>query len=433
MVDEDLEIIPILDDIMVTGDLEKAVPGAIDVDDIDSIESFDALFGKNAELAKQNEEEQEVSLKSVINDESQKNSDTETDPALLDTPIKQEPRLTSIDKPNVNNELEYHSDIIEIATADASHDDFFGDGLFTENTTESISTTEAIPIAENKNQQTEKVDYAQKFAEINNQLTEPDEYINLTDSTSTDYQADSFTISDITDEQIITADFTGDDADEIPTTLDTDNEIDITENEDGDGPELVNSEINQSDLITEENEAFALDFTESDEEGIAINPEITTNEMSKPLAMPLETLMPEVHPPENIQLFAHRELSDNFSDDNNSENEIHITANIATDSAITDNEAEITTEAKTDISNKNQTIDNSDLDENSIDEAELVQILNEQDKRLDVQQLVENVMLEIMPTLEIQIRAQVLATLEKHIPDTMKQPEAPFIPEKDKK
>lgn len=48
MSDEDLEIIPILDDVLVAGDLDKAVVGDIDVKDLESIESFDALFDDDA-------------------------------------------------------------------------------------------------------------------------------------------------------------------------------------------------------------------------------------------------------------------------------------------------------------------------------------------------------------------------------------------------
>ena len=44
MSDEDLEIIPILEDVLVAGDLDKAVTGDIDVNDLESIERFDALF-----------------------------------------------------------------------------------------------------------------------------------------------------------------------------------------------------------------------------------------------------------------------------------------------------------------------------------------------------------------------------------------------------
>lgn len=48
MSDEDLEKIPTLDDVLVAGDLDKAVMGDIDARDPEAIERFDALFNDDA-------------------------------------------------------------------------------------------------------------------------------------------------------------------------------------------------------------------------------------------------------------------------------------------------------------------------------------------------------------------------------------------------
>ena len=57
MSDEDLEIIPILEDVLVAGDLDKAVTGDIDVNDLESIESFDALFENQQSIDNETPEE----------------------------------------------------------------------------------------------------------------------------------------------------------------------------------------------------------------------------------------------------------------------------------------------------------------------------------------------------------------------------------------
>ena len=60
--DDDLEIIPVLDDIVVAGDLDKAVTGDTDVNNLSSIESFDDLFDTN-----DNEENNDTSIEATNN------------------------------------------------------------------------------------------------------------------------------------------------------------------------------------------------------------------------------------------------------------------------------------------------------------------------------------------------------------------------------
>lgn len=59
MTEEDTDIIPTLEDIVVAGDLDKAVTGDIDVKHLDSVESFDALFEAQTQAFDQNEDKAE--------------------------------------------------------------------------------------------------------------------------------------------------------------------------------------------------------------------------------------------------------------------------------------------------------------------------------------------------------------------------------------
>ena len=142
MSDEDLEIIPILEDVLVAGDLDKAVTGDIDVNDLESIERFDALF----ENQQSNDNEiPEVSLTGKST-EDENISETTNDDSFYSPDLDLLSEKEHQEK-NVAYDTKTESVDYETQSTDSSNVAISSEGISNEIETESFEPVEAEDIS----------------------------------------------------------------------------------------------------------------------------------------------------------------------------------------------------------------------------------------------------------------------------------------------